>query len=134
MAHFYHYKIVMCRERSDKKAVGSVTYTEPSRTVYEFTHTNDEANAPLGLLAFWAALAADIPNGPQHVNLIDTGTGGAFNAAVVASFGSSSDDSTVPTEGAWSVRIGKDVYRHEVGYSADDADGALENLTAKNLS
>jgi len=134
MAHFYHYKIVMCRERSDAKAVGSVTYTEPSRTVYEFTHTNEEASAPLGLVAFWAALEADIPNGPQHVNRIDTSAGSELNVAVVASLGGSSNDSTVATEGAWSVRIGKDVYRHEVGYSADDAETALTNLTAKNLS
>ena len=138
MAHFYHYKIVMCRERSDAKAVGSKTYTEPTRTVYEFTHTNEEANAALGFADFVVAVRADIVNAPQHVNLIDVETGaaagGVWTTAISASFGASFDDSTVATEGAWSQRIGKDVYRHEVGYSANDAETALSNLTAKNLS
>jgi hypothetical protein len=137
MAHFYHYKIVMCRERSDTKAVGSKTYTEPTRTVYEFTHTNDEATALAGYAAFGVALLADIANAPQHVNLIDTTSeakGGVYMTAVGDCFGASYNDSTTASEGAWSVRIGKDVYRHEVGYSAVDADTALTNLTAKNLS
>lgn len=138
MAHFYHYKIVMCRERSDAKAVGSKTYTEPTRTVYEFTHTNEAANATSGFADFFVAVKADIVNAPQHVNLIDVQTsaaaGGVWAAAIAASFGASFDDSTVATEGAWSQRIGKDVYRHEVGYSTVDAAGALTNLTAKNLS
>jgi dihydroorotase-like cyclic amidohydrolase len=138
MAHFYHYKIVMCRERSDAKAVGSLTYSEPSRTEYEFTHTNEEATATGGFVEFVTAVREDMVNSPQHVNLIDVQTaaaaGGVWAAAIAASFGASFDDSTVATEGAWSVRIGKDVYRHEVGYSAVDAAGALTNLTAKNLS
>lgn len=135
MSHYYHFKMIMCRERTDTQAVGSKTYSEPSREIYSFEFEDDTADATNaeGMAAFLVALAADIPvNAPQHMNqsyeLSSLGT------AVGASLGSSYDDASTASEGAWSKRVGKDVFRYEIGYSDTSAAAATSALTAKNLS
>lgn len=134
MAHFYHFKMIMCRERGDTAAVGSKTHTEPTRDVYEFEHTNDETAAADGLAAFKTALLADLSTGVQHTKLVDLAADGALGAAIDDCLGAAADDASTATEGPWSERVGKDVFRYEIGYSAIDAAGATTALTAKDLS
>lgn len=135
MSHFYHFKMIMCRERGDTKAVGSKTYSEPTRDVYsyEFEDDTEGATAAEGLVAFVAAVSADIPaNAPQHMS--KAYTVGGLGGALLSSLGTSYNDASTATEGPWSLRVGKDVFRYELGYSATSAADATTNLTAKNLS
>lgn len=135
MSHFYHFKMIMCRERGDTKAVGSKTYSESTRDVYSFEFEDDTvgATAAEGLAAFVAAVAADIPaNAPQHMH--KAYSAGSLGAALLLSLGASQDDASTATEGPWSLRVGKDVFRYEIGYSADTAAAATAALTAKDLS
>lgn len=135
MSHYYHFKMIMCRERTDTAAVGAKTYSEPSRTVYSYEFEDDtvDATAAEGLAAFVAAVAADIPtNAPDHMKV--SYTAGGLGAALLLSLGSSQDDASTASEGPWSLRVGKDVFRYEIGYSATSAAAATSALTAKNLS
>lgn len=131
MPHYYHLKIIMCRERGDTKAVGSKTHSEPTREVYSFEHDNTGANATAGSVTFVTALAADIVNAPQHIKKV---TVSPFQTAVLSGLSATLNDSTDPTDGPWSERVGKDVFRYELGYSATSAEDATANLTAKDLS
>lgn len=134
MAHYYHFKMIMCRERGDTKAVGSKTYSESTRDVYSFEHTNDETAAADGLAAFKTALLADLASGPQHTKRVNLAAAGALGAAIDDCLGASADDASDDTEGPWSERVGKDVFRYEIGYSAVNAAGATAALNAKDLS
>ncbi len=72
MPHYYHFKMTMCRERGDTKATGSLTYSEPTRDVYEFEYTEStETAAADALPIFRDALLADLANGPQHTKRVD---------------------------------------------------------------
>ena len=131
MAHYYHLKMIMCRERGDTKAVGSKTYSESTRKVYDFQFDTDTASAATASTEFILALAADVVDAPQHMKKVDVT---AFSTQVLLGLGSSQDDSTDPTEGPWYERVGKDVFRYELGYSATSAEDATTNLTAKDLT
>lgn len=131
MPHYYHLKMIMCRERGDTKAVGSKTYSESTREVYSFEHDNEGADAAAASVLFLTALGADIVAAPQHMKKV---TLQPLNLAILAGLGATFDDSTVATEGPWSERVGKDVFRYELGYSATSAEDATANLTAKDLS
>ena len=99
MAHYYHFKMIMCRERGDTKAVGSKTYSESTRDVYSFEHTNDETAAADGLAAFKTALLADLASGPQHTKRVNLAAAGALGAAIDDCLGASADDASDDTEG-----------------------------------
>jgi hypothetical protein len=130
---YYHYRVVSCREQHDTKAVGSKDRTVPFRGVYEYITTVSAASEAASHASFISEITSDIASAPQHINTIDMSSS-LLTTALLACCGPSYDDSTDPAEGAWSYRVGKDVYRHEVGFSDTSAEDALANLTAKNLS
>lgn len=135
MAHYYHFKMTMCRERGDTKAVGSLSYSEPTRDVYEFEYTEETEEAAADALPlFRDALLADLASGPQHTKRVDLSEAGPLGVAIDASLGQGGDDPSDAADGAWSERVGKDVFRYSIGYSATDAAGATTALTDKNLS
>lgn len=131
MAHYYHLKMIMCRERGDTKAVGSKTYSESTREVYDFKFDTETASATAASVEFANALQSDIVGAPQHMKKIDVSD---FGVQALLGLGASQDDSTDATDGPWSERVGKDVFRYELGYSGTSAEDATTNLTAKNLS
>lgn len=132
---YYHYKIVGCREEHSTTNTGSKTRTTPFRPAYEFTYTASQDDSTAAFAEFFAALVADAPvNGFPHLKDIDLGGTSAWYLAAFNCWGGvDGDDPTVASEGAWSQKIGKDIYRHECGYSEVSA-AAAANLTAKNLS
>lgn len=132
---YYHYKIVGCREKHSTTNTGSKTRTTPLRPVYEFTYTTDADTSTDAFGAFYLALVDDIASSASpHVRTIDFSSNGSWAAAAILAWGGATgDDPTVATEGAWSQKIGKDIYRHECGYSEVSA-AAASTLTAKNLS
>jgi len=135
--YFYKYKIVSCRGLHDTKATGNndfVNNSVPFRPVYEFTTSITDANPGSAISDFVADLRDDMAESEATlVAKIPTANGTAWYTAVTNSCGASGDDSTDATEGVWFQRVGKDVLRHEVGFSDADAAGAVTNLTAKNL-
>jgi|11_taG_2_1085331.scaffolds.fasta_scaffold00088_52 hypothetical protein len=135
--YFYKYKIVSCRGKHDTAAVGNNDFVDnsvPFRPVYEYTTTVTEANPASALFELIGELQVNMAASEATlVSKIDTSSSKPWYVAVNNSLGSSGDDSTVATEGVWYQRIGKDVLRHEIGFSDNDAAGAVTNLTAKNL-
>lgn len=131
MAHYYHLKMIMCRERGDTKAVGSKTYSESTREVYDFKFDTETANAASASVEFINAIKADVVGAPQHMKKIDVTD---FTVQALLGLGTSQNDSTDSSDGPWSERVGKDVFRYELGYSATSAADATTNLTAKDLS
>ena len=130
----YHYNllVVMCRERGDTKAVGSKTYSEPTREEWNFLYESDDLAGNVAHAAFRDAVEAAIPDAPQHISKIKKSGAGSLKEALVD--GGSITNDEVPTQGPWSERIGKDVFRYEIGVSQTDAANALQVRTAKNLS
>ena len=120
----------MCRERGDTKAVGSINYSEPSRTEWVFAYENLTANADKS--GFLAAVKAAIPNAPQHIKKIKIEGPGSLHAALNLSATFPNDG--LATTGPWSERVGKDVFRYEIGVADASAQNAINNRTAHNLS
>ena len=135
MAHYYHFKMTMCRERGDALAVGSLSHSQATRDVYEFEYEEDtEAAAADALPIFRDALLADLAKGPQHTRRVNLSATGPLGTAIDDCLGSGSDDASDAEEGPWSERVGKDVFRYSIGYSDTNAAGATTALTDKNLS
>ena len=132
----YNLKVVMCRKRGDAKAVGSIDYSEPSRTewVHTFQSTNVSESAAKG--QFLADMEDNLANAPQHIKLLTRSGGvsvpGSLRTALSTAATQTSDG--IATVGPWSERVGKDVFRYEIGVSAVSAAAALNNRTAHNLS
>ena len=135
MAHYYHFKMTMCRLRGDALAVGSLSHSQATRDVYEFEYTEEtEAAAGDALPIFRDALLADLAKGPQHMRRVNLSETGPLGTAIDDCLGQGSDDPSAADEGPWSARGGKDVFRYSIGYSATDAAAATTALTDKNLS
>ena len=132
MAYFYNLKVVMCRERGDNKAVGSNTYSEPTREEWVYTYENASTDQAVTEAAFLAAMEAAIDDAPQHIKRIKKSGTGSLKAALDISATTTNDQS--PAQGPWSERVGKDVFRYEIGVSSGSASNALSNRTAHNLS
>ena len=130
--HHYNLKVVMCRERGDEKAVGSKTYSEPSRTPWVFTFESTDVTATAAEAEFLAAMEAGIASAPQHIKLIKKSGTGSLKEALNISATVANDE--VATSGPYSERVGKDVFRYEIGVSTTSAADALSKRTAHNLS
>tara|TARA_Y100000114_G_scaffold142049_1_gene148308 strand:+ start:312 stop:716 length:405 start_codon:yes stop_codon:yes gene_type:complete len=131
----FHYNllVVMCRERGDTKAVGSKTYSEPTREEWNFLYQSADLEGGAAHAAFRDAMEADLVNAPQHISKIKKSGTGSLKEALVT--GGTITNDGVATEGVWSERVGKDVFRYEIGVaSAGGASEALSNRTAHNLS
>ncbi len=130
--HHYNLKVVMCRERGDEKAVGSKTYSEPTRTPWVFTFESTDVTAAAAEAEFLAAMEAGIASAPQHIKLIKKSGDGSLKAALDSSATVTNDE--VAASGPYSERVGKDVFRYEIGVSTTSAADALSKRTAHNLS
>jgi hypothetical protein len=130
--YYYNLKVAMCRERGDTRATGSISHSEPTRQDWVFTHseTNDNGGVAHGL--FRDAVEAAIGNAPQHVKLIQRNGTGSLKKALEQ--GGSMTNDGVPSAGPWSERVGKDVFRYEIGVSSTSAADALSLRTAHNLA
>ena len=131
--YYYDLKVIMCRERSDSQAVGSITHSEPDRTEWNFTYTAaDVADEAAGETAFLSAFDTALANAPQHIKRIKKSGTGSLNEALDVSATQANDGTA--TSGPWSERVGKDVFRYEIGVSGASAADAITNRTAHNLS
>ena len=132
MSYYYNLKVVMCRERGDAKAVGSINYSEPSRAEWVYTYENASTDQAVTEAAFLAAMEAAISEAPGHIKLIKKSGTGSLKAALDISATTSKDQA--PAQGPWSERVGKDVFRYEIGVSSGSFANALSNRTAHHLS
>ena len=130
--YYYNLKVIMCRERGDEKADGSLTYSEPTREEWVFAHVEEDAESEAAaLLAFRNAVKnTGIDNAPQHISKIKKSGTGSLYAAL--SSGATLANETNVNTGKWHERIGKDVFRYEIGVSTSSASGATSR-TAKKL-
>lgn len=132
----YNLKVVMCRKRGDAKAVGSIDYSEPSRTEWVHTYSSTDVTESVAKAQFLADMEDSLAEAPQHIKHL-TRSGGVSVPGSLRSALSNSATVTnggVATSGPWSERVGKDVFRYEIGVSATSAAAALSNRTAHNLS
>lgn len=138
--HYYNLKVVMCRERGDTKAVGSKTYSEPTREEWNLTFTSSDVDEGAAKVEFLEEFDAELPNAPQHIKKIKPiGTGSLRGALRGANDSATSGAATIQNDGVatndvYSERVGKDVFRYEIGVSNVSAAAALSNRTAHNLS
>ena len=132
MSFYYNLKVVMCRERGDAKAVGSKTYSEPSRAEWVYTYENQSVVEAQAEADFLDSLEDAIAEAPQHIKLLKKSGTGSLKAALDISATVANDQ--LAAQGAWSERVGKDVFRYEIGVSSGSAANALSNRTAHNLS
>lgn len=131
--YYYNLRVVMCRERGDANATGSISHSEPSRQDWVFTHTETNDNGGVAHADFRDAAEAALDNAPQHIKLLQRGNpAGSLKKALEQ--GASMTNDGVPTAGPWSERVGKDVFRYEIGVSSTSAADALSIRTAHNLS
>lgn len=138
--HYYNLKVVMCRERGDTKAVGSKTYSEPTREEWNITFTSSDVSETNAKVEFLEYFDEQLPNAPQHISkLRPTGAGSLRGALRGASDAANTGGATIQNDGiagnsVFSERVGKDVFRYEIGVSNVSAAAALANRTAHNLS
>lgn len=134
--HHYNLKVVMCRERGDEKAVGSKTYSESTRTPWVFTFESTDVAPAVAKAQFLPAMEAALDDAPEHIKLLTRSGGvnlpGSLRTALSTSATGTNDQ--VPASGPWSERVGKDVFRYEIGVSTVGPTTALNNRTAHNLS
>lgn len=137
MADFYYdLLVVSCRGQNDTKATGTNDFKTRSvggtRNDWNFTyHAADVANEAAGEAAFLAAMEAAIPDAPDHIKLIKKSGTGSLKAKLDTS--ATVANHATATNGKWYERVGKDVFRYEIGVSATDAAGAKTARTAHNL-
>ena len=134
--HYYDLKVVMCRERGDTKAVGSKTYSEPTREEWNFTFASSDTSEGTAKGEFLSAMEDAFSDAPQHIKSLTKSGGvsvpGSLRSALsnAATIANDSDSGVSP----WSERVGKDVFRYEIGVSNVSAAAALSNRTAHDLS
>lgn len=130
--HYYNLKVVMCRERGDTKAVGSIDYSEPTRTEWVHTYTSTDVTGSAAKTEFLESLDDSLKSAPQHIKLIKPSGVGSLRGALASSATPTNDG--IATSGPWSERVGKDVFRYEIGVSTSSAAIALERRDPHNLS
>jgi hypothetical protein len=129
----YHFdlKVVSCRGKSDKNATGSKTESVGTRAAWEYQYTSTNvASAALGNAEFIGAALGELDKAPGHISGI--ARSGGLWSALAASATTTNDG--VATSGPWSERVGKDVFRYEIGVSTTSAAAAATARTAHNLS
>jgi|13_taG_2_1085334.scaffolds.fasta_scaffold01498_7 hypothetical protein len=136
MADFYYdLLVVSCRGQHDTSAVGSndfKTRSVPNRSSWNFTYFADDVdNEAAGKAAFLAAMEAAIPSAPKHISKILSSGTGSLKTALTASATVANDGTA--SSGKYNERVGKDVFRYEIGVAAASAAAALSARTAHNL-
>tara|TARA_R100000951_G_scaffold23002_1_gene19055 strand:- start:7446 stop:7820 length:375 start_codon:yes stop_codon:yes gene_type:complete len=124
----------MCRERGDAKAVGSIGYTEPSRTVWIFEHSEAATESTTTKGQFLAAMEAELHNAPEHIKLIKRGAGVAGSLRTALNLSAATTGDGTASIGPWSERVGKDVFRYSIGVSGSSMAAARTNRKAHDLS
>ena len=139
--HNYYLKIVNCRGNgqtdttvtSSNKAALKAQTRPNLGTAWEYEYTSADVEEPVAQAAFLTALDAAKQLAPNQVNMtkIDGATGSLDNAlttsAVLANFGTASS-------GPWNERIGKQVFRYEIGISTSGAAAAKAAVVAHDLA
>ena len=138
--HYYNLKVVMCRERGDEKAVGSKTYSEPTRDEWNITFASSDVDESAAKVEFLEYFDSELPNAPQHISKLKPAGAGSLRGSLRGADDSATSGAAtiqndgIDTNGPFSERVGKDVFRYEIGVSNVSAAAALSNLTAHNLS
>lgn len=138
--YYYDLLVVMCRDRGDTKAVGSKTYSESTREEWNLTFTSSDVAEGSAKVEFLAEFDAQLSKAPQHIRKLKPIGAGSLRGSLRGSDDSATSGAAtiqndgVATVGPFSERVGKDVYRYEIGVSQVNAAGALTNRTAHNLS
>ena len=134
--HYYNLKVVMCRERGDANAVGSITHSDNTRDEWEYEFTSTDVAGSAAKAEFLAAMETALDDAPEHIKLLTRSGGvnvpGSLRTALSTSATATNDG--VASSGPWSERVGKDVFRYEIGVSTVGAPTALNNRTAHDLS
>ena len=130
--HYYNLKVIMCRERGDANAVGSITHSDNTRDEWEYEFTSTDVTASAAKTEFLTAFDDALKNAPEHIKLIAPSGTGSLRTALNSS--ATSGGHSAPTSGPWSERVGKDVFRYEIGVSTTSRNDAESNRTAHNLS
>lgn len=134
--HYYNLKVAMCRRRGDAKAVGSIDYSEPSRTEWVHTFTSTDVTGSVAKGQFLNDMEDSLAGAPQHIKHLTRSGGvsvpGSLRTALATSATPSNDH--IAASGPWSERVGKDVFRYEIGVSTTSAADALSKRDPHNLS
>ena len=134
--HYYNLKVIMCRERGDANAVGSITHSDNTRDEWEYEFTSTDVTGSVAKSQFLAAMETALDDAPEHIKLLTRSGGvnvpGSLRTALSTSATPTNDG--VATSGPWSERVGKDVFRYEIGVSTTSRNDAESKRTAHNLS
>jgi len=134
--YYYDLLVVSCRGQHDTKAAGTndfKTNIVPFRPQWNFTHEDlDQSSSATARVNFLAAVGSNLKNAPAHINLINAGSSAGTLVAALNSSATTTNDE-VATTGVWHERVGKDVFRYEIGVSTTSAADALTKRTAHNL-
>ena len=130
--YYYNARIVSCRDGGNPNITGLKTNTVSGRAVLEHAFTSTDTTAALSKAEFLASFDTALQTAPEHIKLIKKSGTGSANAALSISATSTNDGNAA--SGPWSERVGKDIFRYEIGVSTTNAATAITNRTAHNLA
>jgi hypothetical protein len=130
--YYYDILVVSCRGQHDTSGKGTNDFVDrsvPFRQEWNFKHSaTGVADSQAGQLSMLTALQNALATAPGHISKIQfTPLAGALTQSATTT------NDGVATSGVWHERVGKDIFRYEIGVSTSSAAGALSARTAHNL-
>lgn len=130
--YYYDILVVSCRGQHDTSGKGTNDFVDrsvPFRQEWNFKHSaTGVADSQAGQLSMLTAIQNALPTAPGHISKIQfTPLAGALTQSATTT------NDGVATSGVWHERVGKDIFRYEIGVSTSSAAGALSARTAHNL-
>ena len=129
--HYYNARVVSCRAGGNPNITGLKANTVSGRAIFEHAFKSSDTTAALSKVEFLASFDTALNTAPEHIKLLKKSGAGSLNAALTISATATND--SVATSGPWSERVGKDMFRYEIGVATTSA-GAITNRTAHNLA
>ncbi len=130
--HYYNLKVISCRDGGNPNITGVITNSVSGRASWNFLFTSTDVTGTAAKTEFLTAMDASIDNAPEHIKLLKKSGTGSLNAALNVSATPTNDG--VATSGPWSERVGKDMFRYEIGVSTTSAADAVTKRDAHNLA
>jgi|DEB0MinimDraft_10_1074344.scaffolds.fasta_scaffold203707_2 hypothetical protein len=134
MANYYYYvEVYSCRDKHETQAVGTKDYRRETRDSWKLQHTaTGVADDAEGLTSLLSAFDDALPGAPQHIKSIMASGTGSLRAAI-EDCANDTDWDTV-SAGAWSERVGKDVFAYRLGLDTTFITVAKANAVSKDLA
>lgn len=141
--HYYHLKVINCRTSgetgatvtSSNKAALKQQTRNNGKPAWDFTFASTDVAEPVASQQFMDAFNAaqcTAPNNVSYTCVLNEGVAGSLDLALTAS--SLSSTFGTASSGPWSQRVGKQLFRYEIGYSTTSLAAATAAIVAHNLA